>query len=104
MHSGAEPHSAKSRLCYLALRSVKNLEAAVKMLNDQYEEVEKVKVDVSSLQSAKDSKAHGIPELLVSKFFLMPCLCCRDFIMLLVSELQNRFMSHAQNDSGCSRR
>jgi hypothetical protein len=41
---------------------VKALEKAMEILQDQFEEIEVLKVDVSPLQTAKDSAVSGIPE------------------------------------------
>ena len=43
-------------------RSVQALEKALETLQEQFEEIEVVKADVSPLQKAKDSSGSGIPE------------------------------------------
>ena len=44
------------------IRSVKMLDSAVQTLQEQYEAIELVKVDVKELQTAKSATAAGIPE------------------------------------------
>ena len=46
----------------LPFRSVKNLESAVTILQEQFEKIEAVKVEVGPLKTAKDSKEATISE------------------------------------------
>jgi hypothetical protein len=51
-----------AHLTQLPFRSVKNLESAVTILQEQFEKIEAVKVEVGPLKTAKDSKEATISE------------------------------------------